>query len=302
MLGVLALIPTFGPLVATMVGVWSGALSLDPALSATEVCRALEHAVSEGTGVSYYPGVAEMPVDIVRWSNPTTHLSACAVEPANEQDLSTVLRLVGTARMSFAVIGAAENPHPGVYSGKGVHISMKKFNAASYDNSSSTVTVGSGLSWKDVTSVLEPHGVAVAGTRSANLGLDNAWLPNQRSQARKALVSCELILPSGKIRKVSEKSDADLFYALKGGANDYGIVSKFTLKTSPATESAFEEALRSTQDAVSAGEANGTGNDANVHQVLTGASEEEIDSARLRSLRRRLDPWRVMDLASVSTL
>jgi hypothetical protein len=91
MLGLLALVPTFGPLVASLTGVWMGYLSLDPALSATEVCRALEHAVSNATAVRYYPGVAEAPVDIARWSNPSTHPSACSIAPGSDKDLATVV-------------------------------------------------------------------------------------------------------------------------------------------------------------------------------------------------------------------
>jgi hypothetical protein len=91
MLGFLALVPTFGPLVASLTGVWMGYLSLDPALSASEVCRALEHAVSNETAVHYYPGVAEAPVDIARWSNPSTHPSACSITPGSDKDLATVV-------------------------------------------------------------------------------------------------------------------------------------------------------------------------------------------------------------------
>jgi hypothetical protein len=61
--------------------------------------------------------------------------------------------------------------------------------------------------------------------------IDNSWLPDQRSQARNALVSCDLILPNGKIRTISESSDPELFSALKSGFNDYvGVQSSLLLK------------------------------------------------------------------------
>jgi FAD/FMN-containing dehydrogenase len=73
--------------------------------------------------------------------------------------------------MTFAVMGGSQDPHPGVSSGKGIHISLKRFDEASYDNSTSTVTVGSGLSWNDVTNVLAPHAATIGGTRASSFGL-----------------------------------------------------------------------------------------------------------------------------------
>ncbi|KAJ7046172.1 hypothetical protein C8F04DRAFT_1322856 [Mycena alexandri] len=41
----------------------------------------------------------------------------------------------------------------------------------------------------------------------------------------------ELVKPNGKIVTVTAASDPDLFFALKGGGNNFGIVTEFTLKT-----------------------------------------------------------------------
>ena len=52
----------------------------------------------------------------------------------------------------------------------GVQISMAKFNGVEYDASTGTVTIGTGLTWAEVYSTLESHGVMVTGGRITGVG------------------------------------------------------------------------------------------------------------------------------------
>ena len=55
--------------------------------------------------------------------------------------------------------------NPGFSSTTGVHISLRKFSEVNYDSEEKLVTVGAGLIWDDVYTVLDPLGVGVVGAR-----------------------------------------------------------------------------------------------------------------------------------------
>ncbi|TFK31020.1 FAD-binding domain-containing protein, partial [Crucibulum laeve] len=173
----------------------------------------------------------------------STQISKCVVEPGNAQDVSRVLKFVGTARIPFAVKGGGHATNPKFSSTTGVHIAMSRFSEITYNNSSKTVKVGAGLVWDDVYAALEPHDVKVAGGRVTGIGVAGftlgggySWLGNQHGLAIDAVLEFELVTPNGTVLTVSQSSNPDLFFGLKGGQNNFGIVTSFTLQTFPGAQ------------------------------------------------------------------
>ena len=101
-----------------------------------------------------------------------------------------------------------------------------------------TVEVGSGLNWYQVYSALEPHGRVAIGGRMKTIGVPGLTLiggfhyfNNKYGYAMDNVVTYDVVLGNGTQIIVDKSSHADLFWALKGGANNFGIVTKFELKT-----------------------------------------------------------------------
>ncbi|QRV84353.1 FAD-binding domain protein [Ceratobasidium sp. AG-Ba] len=112
--------------------------------------------------------------------------------------------------------------------------------AAAADGSVGTVDVGSGLVWDDVYAALQPHGVTVVGGRVTGVGVGGftlgggySWLSNQYGLTIDTVTEFEVVLPNGTITAASEGLNPDLFFGLKGGFNNFGIVTKFTLLAFP---------------------------------------------------------------------
>jgi FAD/FMN-containing dehydrogenase len=106
----------------------------------------------------------------------------------------------------------------------------------SADNS--TVEVGPGLRWFDVYSYLEPYDRIVIGGRLKTIGVPGLTLiggvhyfANKYGYAMDNVVSYDVVLGNGTQVTATANSSSDLFWALKGGANNFGVVTKFTLKT-----------------------------------------------------------------------
>ncbi|QRV98415.1 FAD-binding domain protein [Ceratobasidium sp. AG-Ba] len=212
----------------------------------TDTCKAIAQSISESSGV-YYFGHPLYIKGNKHWASSSSQNSACVVEPANAQDLSTVLGIVSNSSTPFGIRSGGHATNPGFSSTPGVQIALFKFSEVTYhpaataaDGSVGTVDIGSGLVWDDVYAALQPHGVAVVGGRVTGVGVGGftlgggySWLSNQYGLTIDTVTAFEVVLPNGTITTASEGLNSDLFFGLKGGFNNFGIVTKFTLLAFP---------------------------------------------------------------------
>ncbi|KAJ7091867.1 FAD dependent oxidoreductase [Mycena belliarum] len=214
------------------------------ALALSNVCADIEKLISPASAV-YYPNdtSAHYAADVAHWAASSSQVAACSVEPGTAVDVSKILKLIGRTRTPFAVRGAGHTMNLGWSSTTGVHIAMTRFASVQYNADSQTVDIGAGLRWDDVYAALAPFGVNVVGGRVSGVGVAGLTLgggysykTNQYGLTVDTVVAYELIKPNGAIVNVTECSDPDLFFGLKGGMNNFGIVTRFTLKTHPQGE------------------------------------------------------------------
>ncbi|KAI0260047.1 hypothetical protein BC834DRAFT_973749 [Gloeopeniophorella convolvens] len=165
--------------------------------------------------------------------------SACSVEPGSVKDVGTILGILGLTRTPFAVKGGGHATNPGFSSTSGVEIAMVRFNDISVNTAAGTVDVGSGLVWDDVYKVLDSTGFNVVGGRIPTVGVAGvslgggfSFLSSQYGLAIDNIEAFELVFPNGTTTSVTSEN-TDLWFALKGGFNNFGIVTKFTFTLHP---------------------------------------------------------------------
>ncbi|KAG6815177.1 hypothetical protein H0H87_004397 [Tephrocybe sp. NHM501043] len=189
------------------------------------VCVEIDNATSSETSV-FYPAdlLGRYDADISHWASSSSQLSKCSVRPGTAEDLSIILGIVNSSQTPFAIKGGGHASNPGFSSTTGVHISMERFSEVTYDATSQTAVVGAGLVWDDVYAALAPHNVNVVGGRVSNVGVAGftlgggySWLTNQHGLTIDTVVAFELVKPNGDIVLVTETSDSELFFGLKGG-------------------------------------------------------------------------------------
>ncbi|KAL1642408.1 hypothetical protein SLS58_005482 [Diplodia intermedia] len=155
----------------------------------------------------------------------------CVLEPESADDLATVMKIIASTRSPFAVKSGGHASIPGFSSTEGVHISLKRMNQVVLSANKSTVELGMGLTWADVYEELDGTGYNVVGGRVAGPGLGGftlgggySWKTNQHGLTCDTVKSFTLVLPNGTITRVDSKQP-DLFFALKGGLNRFGVVA-----------------------------------------------------------------------------
>ncbi|KAF8657841.1 hypothetical protein AX16_002157 [Volvariella volvacea WC 439] len=205
-------------------------------------CQQIQESISSSSAV-YYPDQPEYEKGIHHWASSSTEQAECVVEPGTPEDVATILNIVGETRTPFGVKGGGHSANRGFSSTTGVMIAMSRFTMVAYNPDTQTVDVGAGNVWDDVYRAVAPHGVNVVGGRVKGIGVAGfvlgggySWNTNEYGLALDNVVAVELVKPTGEIAQVDAESDPELLAALKGGLNNFGIVTRFTLRTHPQGE------------------------------------------------------------------
>lgn len=168
---------------------------------------------------------------------------ACIIQPRSSQDVSLAVKTLTGMNTSqpckFAIRGGGHTPFAGASNIQdGVTIDLQYMKSVEYDVENSIAKVGAGATWNGVFTTLEPLGVITTGGRSSSVGVGGITLGGGISffSAEHGLicdnvVEFEVVLADGSIASASKKSHPDLFTVLKGGNNNFGIVTRFDFRT-----------------------------------------------------------------------
>ncbi|KAI0260042.1 FAD-binding domain-containing protein [Gloeopeniophorella convolvens] len=201
-------------------------------------CQHIANSISNASAV-FYPNSTQYVADNEHSFVSSSAPSACSVEPGTAQDVSTIIGILGSTRTPFGVKGGGHGSNPGFSSTLGVEIAMTRLNQVTINNASNTIDLGPGLTWDRAYNILAPSGLNVVGGRVPTVGVAGltlgggyAFMTSEYGYAIDNMAGYELVLPNGTITNVTSK-DKDLWFALRGGGNNYGIVTKFSYKSIP---------------------------------------------------------------------
>ncbi|KAJ5162801.1 uncharacterized protein N7500_004631 [Penicillium coprophilum] len=153
---------------------------------------------------------------------------ACVFVPNTAAEVSQAVKIIAACNAQFAVRGGGHMNYPGSNNiDAGVLIALSNMNYINVKNN----TV-------EVYSALEPHGRVCIGGRMKTIGVPGLsliggfhYFNNKYGYAMDNVVAYDVVLGNGTQINVNKTSNGDLFWALKGGANNFGIVTRFELKT-----------------------------------------------------------------------
>jgi hypothetical protein len=103
--------------------------------------------------------------------------------------------------------------------------------------------VGAGAIWQDVVRAVEPHGLAAlsgssfdVGVLGYTLGGGASWLARAKGLSTNNVHAIELVTADGRLRRVDHDHEPDLFWALRGGGGNFGVVTHIEIDLFPITE------------------------------------------------------------------
>ncbi|KAJ1303157.1 hypothetical protein OPQ81_011358 [Rhizoctonia solani] len=180
-----------------------------------------------------------------RWALNAEKTAAIVTCPVTAEDVAQIIAFAqGKApygaqpKLDLAVKGGGHTPSGASSSEGGLVIDLNpKMHNVRVDPAAKLAYVQGGALWADVDEATFPHGLAsVSGVVSHTgvgiliLGGGFGWLCSQYGLVIDNLVQATVVTSSGEILTASDSENPDLFWAIRGGGANFGVVTEFVLK------------------------------------------------------------------------
>ncbi|KAH8890360.1 putative FAD-binding oxidoreductase [Thozetella sp. PMI_491] len=181
------------------------------------------------------------------WDVRSDQSPTCIFLPTEASQVAAAMGILQSNKAEFAVRGGGHMNFPGSNNiDNGVLIALSEIAQLDVDATAKTIDVGPGTRWVDVYGALEPYGLYCIGGRLKTIGVPGLTLiggwhyfNNKYGYAMDNILSYDVVLANGTQVVADSATNSDLFWALKGGANNFGIVTNFKIQ-------AFDQGLIST--------------------------------------------------------
>ncbi|RKZ13494.1 FAD-linked oxidase [bacterium] len=162
------------------------------------------------------------------------------VQCAGAADTRACVNFAREHDLLVSVRGAGHNIAGSSLSDGGLLIDHSLLRSVKVDTGASTVTVEPGATLGDVDAATLNSGLAVpvginstTGIAGLTLGGGFGWLSRKHGLTIDALLSADVVTADGQLIHASESEHADLFWALRGGGGNFGVVTSFTYRAYP---------------------------------------------------------------------
>jgi len=150
-------------------------------------------------------------------------------------DVQRCVRFAATNNLLFSIRGAGHNIAGSALVEGGLTIDLSQMREVEVDPVSATAIIQPGATLGDVDAATAEHGLALpvginstTGIAGLTLGGGFGWLSRKHGLTIDSLLSADVVTASGDLVTASETENADLFWGLRGGGGNFGVVTSFT--------------------------------------------------------------------------
>jgi hypothetical protein len=220
----------------TVLGRMQGAL--DP--------RALDELAEHLQGRLILPGNASYDAQRRVWNGSVNRYPAAIARCANVADVASALRFARSHGLQVAVRGGGHSFPGHSVCDDGMVIDLSLMRRIRVDPESRTVSVQGGVLLGELDAATQPYRLAVTsgivthtGVAGLTLGGGLGWIMRKYGLTVDQLLSIELITADGELVKASASENVDLFWGVRGGGGNFGIVTEFKFRLNPVGPQVF---------------------------------------------------------------
>jgi FAD/FMN-containing dehydrogenase len=174
------------------------------------------------------------------WNGAIDRRPACIARCTGVADVVAAVRFARERDLEIAVRGGGHNVAGTAVCDDGIVIDLSAMRAVSVDPAGRTAWVQGGALWGDVDHETQAHGLATTGgivghtgVAGLTLGGGIGFLMRKHGLAVDNLLAADVVTADGGIVRASADEHADLFWALRGGGGNFGVVTSFRFSLHP---------------------------------------------------------------------
>ncbi|KAI0840375.1 FAD-binding domain-containing protein [Hypoxylon sp. FL0890] len=174
------------------------------------------------------------------WSTSCSAMKpSCIIFPKDADEVAAIVKVLNNNTENFAIKSGGHNPNNGWSSvAGGPLISTQQLKQVILDETTGIARVGPGQRLDSIAKELQGTGWTFVGGRIGNTGVGGlvlggglSYMSAQYGWAASSVLEYEIVLANGTIATASATQNPDLFKALRGGGNNFGIVTTYVLQT-----------------------------------------------------------------------
>jgi FAD/FMN-containing dehydrogenase len=176
------------------------------------------------------------------WNLAADQRPAAVAFPENESDVAFAMAYAREAGLRVSVQGTGHNPMPLGAMTDSVLIRTNRMRRVEIDPVARRARVQAGAIWSDVAGPANGHGLAALAGSSPDVGVVGyslgggiGYLGRKHGIQTNSVTAIELVTPDGDHVRTDAEHDPDLFWALRGGGGNFGVVTAIEFSLYPVS-------------------------------------------------------------------
>lgn len=174
------------------------------------------------------------------WNAMIDRKPALIARCTSPEDVVQAITFGRTHNLLMSIRGGGHNIAGNAVCNDGLMIDLSLMKEVQVDPTTRRASVGPGCTLADFDAAAQAHGLATplginstTGVAGLTLGGGFGWLSRKYGMTVDNLLSAEVVTADGKQLRASESENADLFWGLRGGGGNFGVVTRFEFQLHP---------------------------------------------------------------------
>ncbi len=174
------------------------------------------------------------------WNGMIDKHPALIIRCAGAADVIAAVNFARSNHLLVAVHGGGHNVNGNATCDGGLVIDLSQMKEVQVDAQARIVRAQAGATWGDLDRETQAFGLAVpggvvstTGIAGLTLGGGLGWLRRKHGASCDNLLSVDIVTANGQLLKASETENADLFWGVRGGGGNFGVVTTFEYRLHP---------------------------------------------------------------------